>query len=187
LLPEFYEDTILLNPGPRHIMRKSDICFYFSITKEENSDFDEGLAAFQPGVGGEVAALIGGSSLNSAGSGAPNNERTDDKVTINCTASTPLLSGDKTEVFSLSNPGGMLTHLGGHNASSSRGGADNFGGSAFNLSPSPQPSGKDGPGMAMQYLNQMAKPMESNLLLPPNLSMRRGIIKYYHYGVVYKY
>lgn len=38
-LPEFYEDTILLNPGPRHIMRKSDICFYLSITKEENSAF----------------------------------------------------------------------------------------------------------------------------------------------------
>lgn len=38
-LPEFYEDTILLNPGPRHIMKKTDICFYMSITKEENSSF----------------------------------------------------------------------------------------------------------------------------------------------------
>ncbi|XP_066945948.1 potassium channel subfamily T member 2 isoform X16 [Macrobrachium rosenbergii] len=38
-LPEFYEDTILLNPGPRHIMKKTDICFYMSITKEENSAF----------------------------------------------------------------------------------------------------------------------------------------------------
>jgi hypothetical protein len=38
-LPEFYEDTILLNPGPRHIMKKSDLCFYLSITKEENSAF----------------------------------------------------------------------------------------------------------------------------------------------------
>ncbi|XP_066147780.1 potassium channel subfamily T member 2 isoform X5 [Euwallacea fornicatus] len=38
-LPEFYEDTILLNPGPRHIMKKSDTCYYFSITKEENSSF----------------------------------------------------------------------------------------------------------------------------------------------------
>ncbi|XP_047741157.1 potassium channel subfamily T member 2, partial [Hyalella azteca] len=38
-LPEFYEDTILLNPGPRHIMRKTDVCFYMSITKEENSAF----------------------------------------------------------------------------------------------------------------------------------------------------
>lgn len=41
-LPEFYEDTILLNPGPRHVMRKSDICFYLSITKEENSAFVTG-------------------------------------------------------------------------------------------------------------------------------------------------
>ncbi|XP_042239390.1 potassium channel subfamily T member 1-like [Homarus americanus] len=38
-LPEFYEDTILLNPGPRHIMKKTDMCFYMSITKEENSAF----------------------------------------------------------------------------------------------------------------------------------------------------
>ena len=38
-LPEFYEETILLNPGPRHILKKTDICFYMSITKEENSAF----------------------------------------------------------------------------------------------------------------------------------------------------
>lgn len=38
-LPEFYEDTILLNPGPRHIMKKTDTCYYLSITKEENSSF----------------------------------------------------------------------------------------------------------------------------------------------------
>ncbi|XP_052789303.1 potassium channel subfamily T member 2-like isoform X7 [Mya arenaria] len=31
--------TIQLNPGPRHIMRESDICFYMNITKEENSAF----------------------------------------------------------------------------------------------------------------------------------------------------
>ncbi|GAB6031498.1 hypothetical protein CHUAL_009271 [Chamberlinius hualienensis] len=31
--------TILLNPGPYHIMKKSDICFYLNITKEENSAF----------------------------------------------------------------------------------------------------------------------------------------------------
>ncbi|XP_059171970.1 potassium channel subfamily T member 2-like [Physella acuta] len=31
--------TIQLNPGPRHIMRKDDICFYMNITKEENSAF----------------------------------------------------------------------------------------------------------------------------------------------------
>ncbi|XP_071152421.1 potassium channel subfamily T member 2-like isoform X5 [Mytilus edulis] len=29
--------TIQLNPGPRHIMKKSDICFYMNITKEENT------------------------------------------------------------------------------------------------------------------------------------------------------
>nr|XP_026497589.1 potassium channel subfamily T member 1 isoform X1 [Vanessa tameamea] len=38
-LPEFYEETILLNPGPRHIMKSTDTCYYMSITKEENSAF----------------------------------------------------------------------------------------------------------------------------------------------------
>uniref|UniRef100_A0A8C5PK90 Potassium sodium-activated channel subfamily T member 1 n=1 Tax=Leptobrachium leishanense TaxID=445787 RepID=A0A8C5PK90_9ANUR len=31
--------SILLNPGPRHIMMGSDTCFYINITKEENSAF----------------------------------------------------------------------------------------------------------------------------------------------------
>ncbi|KAK3602530.1 hypothetical protein CHS0354_003782 [Potamilus streckersoni] len=31
--------TIQLNPGPRHIMKDSDVCFYMNITKEENSAF----------------------------------------------------------------------------------------------------------------------------------------------------
>lgn len=31
--------TIQLNPGPRHIMKPTDLCFYMSITKEENSAF----------------------------------------------------------------------------------------------------------------------------------------------------
>ena len=31
--------SIQLNPGPRHIMRKADICFYMNLTKEENSAF----------------------------------------------------------------------------------------------------------------------------------------------------
>ncbi|XP_070134975.1 potassium channel subfamily T member 2 isoform X10 [Drosophila bipectinata] len=59
-LPEFYEDTILLNPGPRHIMKKDDTCYYMSITKEENSAFvvnqnqtsDPAAAAKDAGGGG---------------------------------------------------------------------------------------------------------------------------------------
>lgn len=53
-LPEFYEDTILLNPGPRHIMKKTDICFYMSITKEENSAFVVGTATTIPPESGRV-------------------------------------------------------------------------------------------------------------------------------------
>lgn len=35
------EDTksILLNPGPQHIMKPLDVCFYISLTKEEESCF----------------------------------------------------------------------------------------------------------------------------------------------------
>ncbi|GAB1597946.1 potassium channel subfamily T member 2-like [Argonauta hians] len=36
---DIHNSTIQLNPGPRHIMRGSDICFYMNITKEENSAF----------------------------------------------------------------------------------------------------------------------------------------------------
>ncbi|XP_078326058.1 potassium channel subfamily T member 2-like isoform X2 [Crassostrea virginica] len=31
------DSTIQLNPGPRHIMKTDDICFYMNITKEENT------------------------------------------------------------------------------------------------------------------------------------------------------
>uniref|UniRef100_A0A8C1PEV6 Potassium channel, subfamily T, member 1 n=1 Tax=Cyprinus carpio TaxID=7962 RepID=A0A8C1PEV6_CYPCA len=33
------DKSILLNPGPRHIMSASDTCYYINITKEENSAF----------------------------------------------------------------------------------------------------------------------------------------------------
>lgn len=67
-LPEFYEDTILLNPGPRHIMKKDDTCYYMSITKEENSAFvvnqnqttDTTAAGKDGGAGGSGTAPGGG-------------------------------------------------------------------------------------------------------------------------------
>ncbi|KAK0095117.1 hypothetical protein PV326_009192 [Microctonus aethiopoides] len=55
-LPEFYEDTILLNPGPRHIMKKTDTCYYMSITKEENSAFV--VANHQVGSGVDPSHVI---------------------------------------------------------------------------------------------------------------------------------
>ncbi|NXO28217.1 KCNT1 protein, partial [Cisticola juncidis] len=39
LLGQEENKSILLNPGPRHIMAASDTCFYINITKEENSAF----------------------------------------------------------------------------------------------------------------------------------------------------
>jgi hypothetical protein len=70
-LPEFYEDTILLNPGPRHIMKKSDTCYYMSISKEENSAFV--LGNQQNNVCSETGATStdekDGSKEKTAGSG----------------------------------------------------------------------------------------------------------------------
>lgn len=60
-LPEFYEETILLNPGPRHIMKKDDTCYYMSITKEENSAFvvnQNGALADPPKEGNYIYFII---------------------------------------------------------------------------------------------------------------------------------
>ncbi|XP_064649247.1 potassium channel subfamily T member 2-like isoform X8 [Lineus longissimus] len=62
--------TIQLNPGPRHIMKGADICFYMNITKEENSAFilahpnndkDTRMDKMKPPAGGnysKVASMI---------------------------------------------------------------------------------------------------------------------------------
>lgn len=73
-LPEFYEDTILLNPGPRHIMKKDDTCYYMSITKEENSAFvvnqnqtsDTTGSGKDGGAGGSAAAGAGAGGMGSS-------------------------------------------------------------------------------------------------------------------------
>ncbi|PBC30470.1 Potassium channel subfamily T member [Apis cerana cerana] len=71
-LPEFYEDTILLNPGPRHIMKKTDTCYYMSITKEENSAFV--VANNQTGSGAEGAQVV--IETKTDGTGNANNNST---------------------------------------------------------------------------------------------------------------
>lgn len=37
--PDNTKKNILLNPGPEHIMNPLDVCFYISLTKEENTCF----------------------------------------------------------------------------------------------------------------------------------------------------
>ncbi|XP_045137434.1 potassium channel subfamily T member 2-like isoform X22 [Portunus trituberculatus] len=59
-LPEFYEDTIMLNPGPRHIMKKTDLCFYMSITKEENSAFVVGSTSTNTTTANQEGRVEGG-------------------------------------------------------------------------------------------------------------------------------
>ncbi|KAH8272555.1 hypothetical protein KR026_005781 [Drosophila bipectinata] len=93
-LPEFYEDTILLNPGPRHIMKKDDTCYYMSITKEENSAFvvnqnqtsDPAAAAKDAGGGG--GGGVGPSSSASTHPAAATAVPTTTAKTIQATATT---------------------------------------------------------------------------------------------------
>uniref|UniRef100_A0A3Q3GV15 Potassium sodium-activated channel subfamily T member 1a n=1 Tax=Labrus bergylta TaxID=56723 RepID=A0A3Q3GV15_9LABR len=51
--------SILLNPGPRHIMAASDTCYYINITKEENSAF---IFNQEERKGQTVGGLFGGPS-----------------------------------------------------------------------------------------------------------------------------
>ncbi|KAG7203443.1 hypothetical protein KM043_013509 [Ampulex compressa] len=86
-LPEFYEDTILLNPGPRHIMKKTDTCYYMSITKEENSAF---VVANHQGGGAEPAQVVvetkaDATSTSNTGSGSAASTTTTATTTINST------------------------------------------------------------------------------------------------------
>jgi hypothetical protein len=57
----------LLNPGPRHIMKKTDTCFYLSITKEENSAFIVANHANTPEKEGGTTTSGGGAPGSAAG------------------------------------------------------------------------------------------------------------------------
>ncbi|XP_031367017.1 potassium channel subfamily T member 2 isoform X4 [Apis dorsata] len=96
-LPEFYEDTILLNPGPRHIMKKTDTCYYMSITKEENSAFK--LANNQTGSGTEGAQVV--IETKTDGSGNANNNSTSN-TTNNTTTTMNTGAGTTTTTTTIS-------------------------------------------------------------------------------------
>ncbi|XP_029165057.1 potassium channel subfamily T member 2 isoform X19 [Nylanderia fulva] len=86
-LPEFYEDTILLNPGPRHIMKKTDTCYYMSITKEENSAFV--VANNQSGINEGTQVIV----ETKADPMSANNGSATSTATTNTTAITVNSSG----------------------------------------------------------------------------------------------
>ncbi|XP_068144522.1 potassium channel subfamily T member 2 isoform X2 [Drosophila tropicalis] len=84
-LPEFYEDTILLNPGPRHIMKKDDTCYYMSITKEENSAFvvnQNQTADPMSGTTKETSGVSGGGGTSASSQAAAANANTTTTSTI---------------------------------------------------------------------------------------------------------
>ncbi|XP_052842511.1 potassium channel subfamily T member 2 isoform X3 [Drosophila gunungcola] len=76
-LPEFYEETILLNPGPRHIMKKDDTCYYMSITKEENSAF----VVNQNQTSDPTAAAKEGGGVGGGGGGGPSSSTSPHRAT----------------------------------------------------------------------------------------------------------
>ncbi|XP_063791921.1 potassium channel subfamily T member 1 isoform X2 [Pseudophryne corroboree] len=73
--------SILLNPGPRHIMASSDTCFYINITKEENSAFifkqEEKQKRKGRGMWGEPSRLPVHSIIASMGTVAMDLQNTD--------------------------------------------------------------------------------------------------------------
>lgn len=54
-MPYSRADHVLLYAGPRHIMKKTDTCYYMSITKEENSAF---VVANNQGVGEGTQVIV---------------------------------------------------------------------------------------------------------------------------------
>ncbi|XP_047355193.1 potassium channel subfamily T member 2 isoform X6 [Vespa velutina] len=108
-LPEFYEDTILLNPGPRHIMKKTDTCYYMSITKEENSAF---VVANHQSGGAEPAQVVvetktDATSGSTTGSGSTTNTNattntTTTTMTSSCIATTTTTTTTTTMTISMS-------------------------------------------------------------------------------------
>nr|XP_033332349.1 potassium channel subfamily T member 2 isoform X7 [Megalopta genalis] len=84
-LPEFYEDTILLNPGPRHIMKKTDTCYYMSITKEENSAFVVANNQVGAAEGTQVVIETKGDGTVNANSGSTGNATSNsNNAALNC-------------------------------------------------------------------------------------------------------
>ncbi|XP_018340618.1 PREDICTED: potassium channel subfamily T member 2 [Trachymyrmex septentrionalis] len=102
-LPEFYEDTILLNPGPRHIMKKTDTCYYMSITKEENSAFV--VANNQGGIGEATQVIVETKTdATSANNGSTMSTPTTNAVTatMNSTGATSATTTTTTTTISTS-------------------------------------------------------------------------------------
>ncbi|KAG5344182.1 KCNT2 protein, partial [Acromyrmex heyeri] len=102
-LPEFYEDTILLNPGPRHIMKKTDTCYYMSITKEENSAFV--VANNQGGIGEATQVIVETKTdATSANNGSTTSTPTTNAVTatMNSTGATSATTTTTTTTISTS-------------------------------------------------------------------------------------
>ncbi|KAM9326974.1 potassium channel subfamily T member 1 isoform 1-T1 [Gastrophryne carolinensis] len=91
--------SILLNPGPRHIMASSDTCFYINITKEENSAFifkQEEKQKKGRGIYGEPSRLPVHSIIASMGTVAMDLQNTECRPANNSKLSLPSENGSGT-------------------------------------------------------------------------------------------
>ncbi|XP_057341472.1 potassium channel subfamily T member 2 isoform X9 [Microplitis mediator] len=135
-LPEFYEDTILLNPGPRHIMKKTDTCYYMSITKEENSAFvvanhQTGTGATEPShvvvetktdgsaAGANASSATAGAGAGTAGGGTGGTLSTGSTPGFGTTM-TSIVTPTTTLSGTVAASGGNATYLDPSNLSDSR-------------------------------------------------------------------
>ncbi|XP_043493016.1 potassium channel subfamily T member 2 isoform X11 [Polistes fuscatus] len=180
-LPEFYEDTILLNPGPRHIMKKTDTCYYMSITKEENSAFvvanHQSAEPAQVVVETKTDAVNSGSTTTGSGSTTTNTNTTTSTTTTMISSSTAPTTTTTitTTTTTLSISSGIPAGTGGSAAG---------GGGATYLDPG-------GLGDSRQYLKEASSTPQTpitgnhldvprsidtnpNLLSPEILTQRRG-------------
>ncbi|XP_068105307.1 potassium channel subfamily T member 1 isoform X2 [Hyperolius riggenbachi] len=92
--------SILLNPGPRHIMAGSDTCFYINITKEENSAFifkqEEKQKKKGRGIYGEPSRLPVHSIIASMGTVAMDLQNTDCRPMNSSKLTLPAENGSST-------------------------------------------------------------------------------------------
>lgn len=91
-----------LSAGPRHIMKKTDTCYYMSITKEENSAFV--VANNQTGIAGEGTQIIVETKADatSASNGSTTNTTTTNTTTATMNSGATLATTTTTTTTTIS-------------------------------------------------------------------------------------
>ncbi|XP_024939227.1 potassium channel subfamily T member 2 isoform X3 [Cephus cinctus] len=166
-LPEFYEDTILLNPGPRHIMKKTDTCYYMSITKEENSAFV--VANHQSSVATEPTGVVVDKNSDTSATGSENAA-----VPSSSTMATTTMGTTTTTTMTATSGFSAMSTSGGGNGTAMNNGAEahlRFSTSCNPLTDNTRPvtwTGPRGQGQGNSPGPKAPLPPQVILLVPPS-------------------